>query len=273
MSVMQPIKKFVQSVIRCMGYEIRRTKQLKPASDHLFEQWLALLRQSGPIATVFDVGANRGQTMKVFRPQMPEASFYAFEPFSLPFVELQRLAEKDGRIKPFQLALGDENCTATLHQNFVEDTNSLLKNSTGSERFAPPEWMTPIGSTNVQVARLDEVFRGESLERIDILKIDAQGYERRILDGAGSLLNPKTIRGVMLEILFVPYYEGQAWGGELIELMRAKGYRLYGLSCVYYNTDYGWHWADALFVAGDEINAMNHGPRRTGYAATGTAAP
>jgi hypothetical protein len=57
----------------------------------------------------------------------------------------------------------------------------------------------------------------------------------------------------MLEILFVPYYEGQAWGGELIEFLRHKGYRMFGLSCVQYDTDYGWHWADALFVPNDEM--------------------
>jgi FkbM family methyltransferase len=101
----------------------------------------------------------------------------------------------DGRLRVFNLALGDTNTVATLHQNFVEDTNSLLHNSPGSERFAPESWMTPVGSTEVRVARLDEVFREQSLERIDVLKIDAQGYERRILEGAGALLDTKAIRG------------------------------------------------------------------------------
>lgn len=256
LNVKQYIKQLVKRTAQHFGYEIRRTKGLIPASDKLFEKWLNFLVRSGPIATVFDVGANRGQTVKVFRPHMPDALIYAFEPFGPPFEELRRMAKADGRVKPLQMALGDTRCTATLHQNVLEDTNSLLPNSPGNERFAPTNWLTPIGSTSVQVARLEEVFRSESLERIDILKIDAQGYEKRILEGAGELLNPKTIRAVMLEILFVPYYEGQAWGGELIELMRAKGYRLFGLSRVYYNPDYGWHEADALFVAGGETGNM-----------------
>ena len=94
----------------------------------------------------------------------------------------------------------------------------------------------------------DGVCKRESIDRIDLLKIDAQGYERQILEGAGGLLTPATIRGLLLEVAFVELYQNQTWCGEVMELLRVRGYRLFGFTGANSDDVHGWRWADAMFI-------------------------
>jgi hypothetical protein len=106
----------------------------------------------------------------------------------------------------------------------------------------------PIKTTSVPLMRIDTFCLQKSIERIDLLKIDAQGYERYILDGAGDFLSPSTIRSLFLEVLFVDLYENQSWCGEVMELLRSRGYRFFGFTDIESDETNGWKWADALFI-------------------------
>jgi len=49
-------------------------------------------------------------------------------------------------------------------------------------------------------------------------------------------------------VQFVNLYEGQAWGGELLELLRARGYKVFGFTEITFDHANGWKWADAMFL-------------------------
>ena len=85
------------------------------------------------------------------------------------------------------------------------------------------------------------------------MKIDAQGYEKYILDGAGEMLNSREVRGLFLEILFVDLYQDRTWGDELLSLMREKKYFLFGFVNIEQDKN-GWKWADTLFLSEDYGN-------------------
>jgi len=96
--------------------------------------------------------------------------------------------------------------------------------------------------------RIDSPCEEQRITRIDLLKVDAQGSERRILDGAGCFLKPSVTRSLIVEVLFAELYENQAWCGEIMELLRSRGYRLFGFTGVACDPIYGWKWADAMFL-------------------------
>lgn len=250
MSLLTRLRQGVRRGLNRLGYDLVRHP---PAarSDELWPAWVAALRAGGPIETVFDVGANRGQTIEWFRPLFPGAVIHAFEPHPPAYRDLVRNTVGDPGVRPLALALGERNGTATLFENSSDTTNSLLQNADLAARYTPAHMGVPQGSTEVPLERLDSYCTRTGISRIDVLKIDAQGYERRILEGAGDLLRPDRIRGVFLELLFVDYYRGQAWGGELIELLRARGYRLFGFAGVSFDPRQGWRWSDAMFVGAD----------------------
>lgn len=62
---------------------------------------------------------------------------------------------------------------------------------------------------------------------VPFLKIDTQGYEVRVLDGATALLN--VIIGLQLELSFVPLYEGHKLYDALADRLRALGFSIWGI--------------------------------------------
>ena len=63
------------------------------------------------------------------------------------------------------------------------------------------------------------------------LKIDTQGYEWHVLDGARATLS--RIRGIQMELSLVPLYEGQRLWRECIERLEAEGFVLWALQPVF----------------------------------------
>lgn len=257
---MHAVKTIIKKIARQYGIDITRntgdkksdrllTKYSKDReSKDVFNCWVSKLQNTEPLHVVFDIGANRGQTVARFRREFPKATIYAFEPGIPAFSKLKAGTANDSKTKSFNLALGEYDGCATLHENANNVTNSLLPNSCRIAQFAPPEMVAPEKETTVPLMRLDTFCANESICCIDLLKIDAQGYERHILEGAGSLLSPATIRGLLLEVLFVDLYESQTWCGEVLELLRSRGYRLFGLTNITWDLNYGWKWADAMFI-------------------------
>lgn len=250
MKLLSPLKHSLRRILNRIGYDLVR-HPVPPGSDQLWPAWVRKLRTTGPIETVFDVGANRGQTIAWFRPLFPGATIYAFEPYPPAFRDLCVNTAGDSRVKAVALALGEHTGTATLFENSADSTNSLLKNAPLASEYTPAHMCIPKGSTEITIERLDTFCARENIERIDVLKIDAQGYEKKILEGAGDMLRPDRIRALFLELLFVDYYEGQAWGGELLEFLRARGYRLFGFAGVSFDETQGWRWSDAMFIGAD----------------------
>jgi FkbM family methyltransferase len=245
------VKAAIKYAMRRLGLNIRRYPvAVDPASTEtqLLPHWVRRLQTTGPVQVIFDVGANRGQTSAVMRAAFPLSTIYSFEPSPTAFTKLQARVAGDPRIRVFQQAVGEHDGFTILHENASDVTNSLLPNSSRLFQFAPADLCAPTKETSVPITRLDTFCAKEPIQRIDVLKIDAQGYERYILAGAGCMLTPAVIRGLVIEVLFVDLYDNQSWCGELLEVLRARGYRLFAMSNVGYDVTNGWKWADAMFL-------------------------
>lgn len=211
-----------------------------------------IVRLSGTraVRTIFDVGANVGQTASALSAMFPESTIYSFEPFAEAFAKLCSVAQERPNILPFEFALGDQDGGGVLFLNQNSTTNSLLQNSDSLVRFVrKPTSVTPIGKSAINIFRLDTFCDQNEISSIDVLKIDTQGFELKVLKGAGQLLESKRIRFVYLEVLFVPLYEQQAEFHEVHRVLAMCGYRfvnLYGLM----RDDRGLlKWGNALYMA------------------------
>ncbi len=79
----------------------------------------------------------------------------------------------------------------------------------------------------VPVHRLDRVAPAYlSGKRSAFLKLDAQGYEKQVLDGASTLI--PTLAGLQVELSLAPLFEGQWLMPELVLHLRKEGFALYG---------------------------------------------
>jgi hypothetical protein len=85
-----------------------------------------------------------------------------------------------------------------------------------------------VGTETVDLLRLDEIGADYAAEaRSPFLKIDVQGYEDRVVDGASGIL-PKIV-GIQLEMALTPLYQGEREFGSWLPWLRSLGYELWWL--------------------------------------------
>ena len=65
--------------------------------------------------------------------------------------------------------------------------------------------------------------------RINVLKLDVQGYESRVLKGAEILLNDCLIDILVLEVIVAPTYKDQSKISEIFKIFDKYNYKLYGI--------------------------------------------
>lgn len=205
-------------------------------------------------ATVVDVGANEGQAARRFLGLMEHARIYSLEPDGRPYSVLSRYAESEPRLRCFQLAVGEQPGTLELRANKESVTNSFLPPVEGAAAGAHvAQMMTQVTSETVRVTTLPAFCREQRIERIDLLKLDTQGFEERILRGCRDWLSPARVRAVLTEALFADLYVSQARFDHVYGMLRDHGYKLHSFHEVEATSRGGWLWADALFVPSAEL--------------------
>lgn len=200
--------------------------------------------------TVIDVGANKGQFAAYAARRWPKAQIACFEPLPTPRARLRAILEwyARGRSRVYEAACGAAAGEATMHVATREDSSSLLPLA---ERQKTMFGMDEAALLTVPVRRLDEQLDGSALTRPILLKIDVQGFEHEVLEGAANLL--PYVDKVYVEASFVELYEGQRQAADVETLLRAAGFqklRDYNLSRA---PDGAPVQADMLFARSEDV--------------------
>lgn len=175
--------------------------------------------------TVIDVGANRGQFLLVAARRFPDATLLAFEPLAGPRERLRRAMPRSRPVRLFELALSDRAGTATFHVSRADDSSSLLPISDAQVSTFPGT--DEVAQVTVRTARLDEVLSAEELIQPVLLKIDVQGGELGVLQGAAGVLTG--IATVLVECSFAELYEGQPTTDAVVRFLRGHGFGLHSV--------------------------------------------
>jgi len=184
------------------------------------ERWLRNMR----FRTVLDVGANTGQFVGEARKIAPDAFIYSFEPLRDCYEALCAQQRGDARFKAFHVALGDEAGEVTMHRNDYSQSSSLLPMAE-LHKTAFPE-TTHSSPETVKVRRLDDMAAELRIERPMLLKIDVQGFEAKVIAGAGELLRQADV--IIVETGVEALYEGQALFDDVYRMLYERGFRYRG---------------------------------------------
>lgn len=145
--------------------------------------------------TIFDVGAHNGTyASKVLEKFGSRAKLYCFEPTKTNFETLKnRLSDVDN-VQVFNLGFSDQEEFATIYSSKEGDTTTSLYRS----RLNNVQ-MTTNYTEEVCLKTLDNFCRDAGIECIDFLKLDAEGNELKILNGAAHLLSSNLIDFIQFE--------------------------------------------------------------------------
>ena len=210
----------------------------------------ALLGHLGA-TTVLDVGANIGQYATALRASGYDGAIVSCEPLSDAFAHLQRRSARDPRWEVRRTAVGSEIGTAEINVSANSFSSSLLEMTDAHTSAAPGS--ETVAAEHVPLTTVAELVRELDLDPDrTLLKIDTQGYEAPVLDGAGPLVGK--LAAIALELSFVPLYAGQQLFDELVGRLREAGYVLYAIEGGFGDKRTGrMLQCDGLFVRADLV--------------------
>lgn len=212
-----PIKRALLAAARRAGYEIVLIDPVYPAANRR----LTMMAHHG-VNTVLDVGANTGQYASALRRARYKEEILSFEPLSEAYVQLEMKSRPDPKWRVFQCAIGDENGEAEINIAGNSESSSLLPMLDMHLRNAPESQYR--ATEHVKVSTLDSVLQNVLSEESRVfLKIDTQGYEHRVLNGATSVL--RQVRLIECELSLVPLYEGQYLFQNMLNLLDGLGFK------------------------------------------------
>lgn len=217
------IKRAIKNIIQKAGFDIHR---LSVKNEPLFELFQGL--QKFNINMIMDVGANAGQFASKLRSVGYTGNIVSFEPLTSAYTELCKVASRDKKWVVYKrCAVGHFDGEIQINIAGNSCSSSILP-MLETHRAAAEE-SSYIGSEDTPIVKLDTISM-EYLSKAEgkaFLKIDTQGYEWQVLDGATETL--KQVQGVLCELSLVPLYDGQHLWLDIIERLSAEGFTLWAI--------------------------------------------
>jgi FkbM family methyltransferase len=250
------MKQLIKKVANALGYEIRR-QGVYPRHDPFSQQKALLKGVTDPV--IFDVGASVGSVTGLYRQLWPNATIHAFEPFLESFRTLKATFASDRLIHAHQFGFAERVGSLSLNVNNVPDTNSLFPSDAAGSFFWGKTITDTIQQVEVEISTVDAFCQTNGIAHVDLLKIDTQGAEARVLQGSEAMLREKRISCVYLEIILVPTYQGQAKFHEILKLLDDRSYSLFSIYNLVYRP-----WCDRLLQFDAIFTATESGTAHAG---------
>lgn len=148
--------------------------------------------------TIFDVGANIGQFTQLAAQEISvDKKIYSFEPSDKTFHVLSSLIQdkvRFGDVVAYNVGMGAVQGSLTLYSSECSSTIASLYNLENPLREFKDEF-----KEIVQIDTIDNFCKANSIINIDYLKLDIEGHEYQVLQGAVDMLSNSKISFIQFE--------------------------------------------------------------------------
>lgn len=222
---LETINKFVNK------FNIEIIKYNKSSNYKLYK-----LLNTEKIDLIIDCGANIGQYGRKLRNIGYENRIFSIEPIKNAFKILSNNIISDPLWDAKNCALGDYNKDGVI--NISENIlSSSITNILPNHINVTPNAKV-ISKEIIKIYELDSLFKKIKVNSKNIfLKIDSQGFENKIINGAKNSLS--SIIGIELELSLIPLYEGEILFIDMYNKLIKKGYYLVGIEPEFFNKKTG----------------------------------
>ena len=224
------------------------TFYFKERETKIFNRQFSILENCEVFAPVIlDIGANIGQSVELYRHMSPDCTIHCFEPNPKAFESLVVFCGNIPNIILNNMAMTNYRGNSFFYSAQLSELSSLLipepflKSLSIDDKYSTSKINVPCTTIDIYCDEL-------KINHIDVLKIDVQGGEISVLNGALRMLSQAKVGLIYLEVIFAETYVGQTTLVDILTLLDSFRYRLWDLVPFTY-TSAGAAWAaNALFV-------------------------
>lgn len=179
------------------------------------------------ISLIIDVGANIGQFTTYVRNCGFSKKIISFEPLEREFQLLQKKHSTDKYWGALNMAVGDFDGEAYINRAENSFSSSILE---VKQDFTNNDFKSvgikPLDKQFINVIKLDTFFKDNQIDSREniFLKIDVQGFEKKVIDGGSKSL--QFIKAIQLEMSIEKVYEGGISFEEMLSLLSSYGFKL-----------------------------------------------
>ena len=182
--------------LRCNGIAINFHGRhgLTVGEERFAQRFLA----GQPAGVLLDVGANNGTYTAFLRHAAPASHVYAFEPHPRTFAALRQRTLGDGQVTPVNQAVSNAPGTVTLYDFAADDGSTQASLDEDAVRLFSAETV----SHDVIATTVDAFMAERRIASIQFLKVDTEGFDLAVLQGARAALAARAIAAIQFE--FIP---------------------------------------------------------------------
>jgi len=213
-----------------------------------------LLMKKNDINKIIDIGANIGQYALEVRRDGFKGGIVSFEPLAEAFSKLKDYAKNDKNWQVYNCALGNEDGHTFINVAGNSVSSSINNMQDTHLKAAPDSAYT--GKEEISINKLDTVF-GNFYSEDDriMLKIDTQGFEKNIIDGAEKFLEKVIL--LQLEMSLIPLYENEMLFTDMIEYLKQRNFQIVSLENGFFNSQSGQLFqVDGIFINKNNYSSL-----------------
>lgn len=191
--------RILEVALRCRGYSNFRD-HFESGEHYFIERILSVIK---PTVCV-DVGANVGSYAQALL-EATQAKIYSFEPLSQPFEALSAVGQRyPGRLIAINYGVGAKDEVLRIHFN-----DEMTAHASFSEEVKNVSYVRNEKSQDIEVVSLDSYFAKHSVNQIDFIKIDTEGFEYEVLRGAQNIIAQFRPQLIQIEFNWHQLFKGQ----------------------------------------------------------------
>jgi FkbM family methyltransferase len=154
---------------------------------------------------IFDVGSYKGKFVDIFVNENKNSKFYLFEPMQESFFYLKKKFKNKKNICIINKGICDKNMVLALNVNVTSNASTFSELNNNAffcklRKFLLGEQKLVKKKEICKLISLDEFVKKNNVKYIDLLKIDVEGFELKVLKGAKNIL--KNTEYILIEITF-----------------------------------------------------------------------
>lgn len=226
------IKSVLVSLVELLGFRVTRL-----ISSESGEEKLVRFLNQNDIDVLFDVGANSGQFAQKVRAAGFSGKIISVEPLSVAHKEVVRKSKADPNweVAP-RCALGSSDTVKTINIARNSVSSSILGMKDLHREVSPASEY--VGREDIPVKRFDDLAAAYlSSDDKFFIKIDTQGYEKHVVEGADAYVAKAS--GILCELSLEELYEGQEDWLEMISYITSLNFEVWSLQPGFINLSTG----------------------------------